>query len=772
MTEGQIMDFEMVTQRAVPDHFDTNMVLYYVLEGEVQITVSGMARILRSRDFLLVNACQHHVYEEIFDALSVRFEISIPGLFRYYDMQGMEFCCDSTQGEKGYCRSFRRLLESCVEIYYEKTAGDGASLIRLNGIYYQILESLITYFARHIMDRQTREQSLGEVRMNEVVSYIHANYKRRITLLDLSRKMQLSTAYVSRYIKKQLGKTFRDYTVEVRLNYALAELKNTQKTMGRIALENGFPNQSSFQRAFQRYYHKTPNRYREEYLSRAMPIGEEEARLVELEYRLLHYLEERREQFQEEEENLENLDIDTLYGRDLPKDWCKMINIGTAETLLSEEVQKHVLLLQERLHIQYIRLLGLMEEGMCPYKEGALEFEKADQALDFLLKCGLRPYVVVRKKNAYLERILAHFVKRYGQEEVSQWYFEQWCDPSMFRQGAPEGYFRAFETVAWTIKKMAPKVKVGGAYDGRAADIDYCRMISEWSVRECQPDFISLYCCSIQTQGKDNAGEAGFLTSFLVECRQFTQEWGMNVPMHIGEWSLTGSSLSILNDSSFQGAYMVKNMMDLCFETEMAGYWLGTDLASDRKGKREMLSGSSGLISDHGICKPSFYGMEFMGCMKGQLLGRSEHVMVAMENYDEYTIVCHNYKHPGFHWDVLEGEGLNIKRLPLFFSNEDGVRGNITIHHVRNGRYKVRTKSISRSNGSVQDEWMKMGLSDELDEQDIRYLHQICTPKVSIREHRVEHQTLELTLSLKAHEIQCIQISRRDEREGQQFERR
>ena len=134
MTEGQIMDFEMVTQRAVPDHFDTNMVLYYVLEGEVQITVSGMARILRSRDFLLVNACQHHVYEEIFDALSVRFEISIPELFRYYDMQGMEFCCDSTQGEKGYCRSFRRLLESCVEIYYEKTAGDGASLIRLSSI--------------------------------------------------------------------------------------------------------------------------------------------------------------------------------------------------------------------------------------------------------------------------------------------------------------------------------------------------------------------------------------------------------------------------------------------------------------------------------------------------------------------------------------------------------------------------------------------------------------------------------------------------------------
>lgn len=761
MTEGQIMDFEMVTQQTVPDHFDTNMVLYYVLEGEVQITVSGMTRVLRSRDFFLVNACKHHAYEEIFDALTIRFEISIPELFRYYDMQGMEFCCDSTQGARGYCRSFRRLLESCVEIYYEKNAGNGSSLIRLNGIYYQILESLITYFARHIVEYRPQEQSLGEIRMNEVVSYIHANYKRRITLLDLSRKMQLSSAYVSRYIKKHLGKTFRDYTVEVRLNYAMEDLKKSKKTMGRIALENGFPNQSSFQKAFQRYYHKPPNFYREECISGLKPVGVEEARLVELEYRLLHYLEERRDQLQEEEEYLEPLDADTLYGRELPETWCKMMNLGSAAALLSDGVQKHLLLLQKKLNVQYIRLWGLMEEELCPHKKGTLEFHKVDQALDFLLGCGLRPYVVVGKRTSRLEVIAAHFVERYGQKEVARWYFEQWCDPVMFPQGAPEAYFKAFEGVALTMKQAAPEVKVGGAYDGRGANIDYYRLISEWSVRERQPDFIALYCCDIQAKGKYNPGEEGYLTSFLMERRQFMQEWGMNVPMYLGEWSLTGSSPNMLNDSSFKGAYMMKNMMELCFQTEMAGYWLGTDLAQKTQGSRELLRGGGGLISDQGICKPSFYAMEFMGCLRGRLLGRTEHVMVAMENYDVYTIVCHNYKHPGIHWEVLEGGDLNIKRLPLFFPNEDGFRGNVTIHHVKNGRYRVRTRSVSRSNGSVQDEWLKMGLSEELEEQDIEYLHRICVPKVSVREHQVDNQTLELGLSLKAHEIQCIQIYRR-----------
>lgn len=767
MTEGQIMDFEVVTQRTVPDHFDTNMVLYYVLEGEAQIRAGSVARVLGSRDFLLVNACQRHTYEEVFDALCIRFEISIPMLFRYYDMQGMEFCCDSTQGMRGYCRQLRRLLDSCVELYYEKTAGNGLSLIRLNSIYYQILESLITYFARHIMDCRTQEQSLGEMRINEIVSYIHANYKRRITLLDLSRKLKLSTAYVSRYIKRQLGKTFRDYTVEVRLNYAIEEVKNTQKTIGRIALENGFPNQSSFQKAFQRFYHKTPNRYREEYLSGSRQAGEAQVRLVELEYRLLHYLEKSRGFFQEEEEYVEILNVDTLYGRELPKAWCPMINMGYACMLLKEEVQKHVLLLQEKLGVCYVRLQGLMEEEMIPGRVESLDFENADKILDFLVGRRLKPYVVLGKKKAFPETIADHFVKRYGQEEVSHWYFEQWCDPGLFLGGAPEEYFRVFDAVCKTIKKSAPDAKVGGAYDGSSAGMDYRRMISEWSVREHQPDFISLYCSSMQTKGGETEGEeSGLLTSLLTECRQFMQEWGMNVPVYLGEWSLAGRCRSVLNDSSFIGAYVMKNMMEICFQTEVAGYWLGTDLAEDRKERRPLLSGCSGLISIDGICKPSFYAMEFMNCMKGRLLGRTEHVMVAMESYDEYVIVCHNYKHPGIHWDILEGEGLSIKRLPLFFPNEDGFRGNITIGHVKNGRYRVKIKSISRSHGSVQDEWLKMGLSEEMDGQDIKYLSQICIPKVSVREHQVGNQVLELSLSLRAHEIQCIQICRKDQKEN------
>ena len=72
MTEGQIMDFEVLAGKAIADFLDTNILIYFVLEGEAEISVNGVETVLSDGDFLLVNACQHHAYRMLFHALTVQ----------------------------------------------------------------------------------------------------------------------------------------------------------------------------------------------------------------------------------------------------------------------------------------------------------------------------------------------------------------------------------------------------------------------------------------------------------------------------------------------------------------------------------------------------------------------------------------------------------------------------------------------------------------------------------------------------------------------------
>ena len=84
---------------------------------------------------------------------------------------------------------------------------------------------------------------------------------RRISLNDLASEFHLSNAYLSRYLKKQLGTNFIDYLNSVRLHHALEELLYTDATITRAALDNGFANTAVFNKLFKASYNTTPSEY-------------------------------------------------------------------------------------------------------------------------------------------------------------------------------------------------------------------------------------------------------------------------------------------------------------------------------------------------------------------------------------------------------------------------------------------------------------------------------------------------------------------------------
>ena len=87
-----------------------------------------------------------------------------------------------------------------------------------------------------------------------------------------------------------------------------------------------------------------------------------------------------------------------------------------------------------------------------------------------------------------------HLVDRYGIEEVSQWYFEVWNEPNLdFWAGEPkeETYYQLYDATARALKKVNPRLRVGGPATAQAAWVD--RFIAHAVENHVPLDFVSTH---------------------------------------------------------------------------------------------------------------------------------------------------------------------------------------------------------------------------------------------------------------------------------------
>lgn len=93
-------------------------------------------------------------------------------------------------------------------------------------------------------------------------NYIDTNFDKNISLKSLAQLYYINDKYLGRMFKKQIGCTFHEYLMDVRLNRAEVLLSNTKKKILTIALDCGFQNTTYFNRVFFRKHNIQPFKYR------------------------------------------------------------------------------------------------------------------------------------------------------------------------------------------------------------------------------------------------------------------------------------------------------------------------------------------------------------------------------------------------------------------------------------------------------------------------------------------------------------------------------
>ena len=93
------------------------------------------------------------------------------------------------------------------------------------------------------------------------------HYQEDITAKDMASLCAVSYSYFSRFFKRAMQKTFREYVNVVRISEAEKLLLNTNLNITEIALEVGFSSSSYFIEQFKQIKSISPKRFRQRLLS-------------------------------------------------------------------------------------------------------------------------------------------------------------------------------------------------------------------------------------------------------------------------------------------------------------------------------------------------------------------------------------------------------------------------------------------------------------------------------------------------------------------------
>ncbi len=153
-----------------------------------------------------------------------------------------------------------------LEVQDKDLSHDISSLYKLidNASQIKELQDLLEQVAMSVVHRINRynKKNINQI-LQKAIDYICENYNMSITLNELAEHTYVSTYYLSRMFKKELGKNFVEYLNEVRIAKAKELLKDNKYKTYEVAELVGIQDPHYFSKIFKKYVNMTPTEYKD-----------------------------------------------------------------------------------------------------------------------------------------------------------------------------------------------------------------------------------------------------------------------------------------------------------------------------------------------------------------------------------------------------------------------------------------------------------------------------------------------------------------------------
>ncbi len=504
-------------------------------------------------------------------------------------------------------------------------------------------------------------------------------------------------------------------------------------------------------------------------------------------------------------------------GKRLNHHWSVCVGGGRVAEALRADFQKHLELAGRQAGFQYIRMHGLFHEDMMVYKEHKgkpiYNWQYVDMVFDHWLSIGIRPFVelgfmpydlasgdqtvfwwqgnVTPPKDwgqwhDLVEAFVRHCVGRYGIEEVRNWYFEVWNEPNLpifWENRSFDNYMRLYEESAKTVKKVDPKLRVGGpATSGSSEEPGRMPFVLEFlqacEERRLEVDFISTHPYPTNhpighdkgVEGVDPEDMVMYYDKrgrLLVDLEGLRQDMRgtpyENVEIHLTEWSSSPSPRDLVHDTAFMASYLIdRNWMARGIVDSLA-FWVVSDIFEENRAGDTPFHGGFGLVNTQGIKKPAFHAYHLLSLMGSEELAGGEDYAVTRREDGTVVILLWNYAHYAEgknsfvhrpHGDI-RGEGEN----DIYDIFEDVGSRNFQVACTGlPARVKIRELTFDQDHGSPYDEWRKLGSPRSLTPDVKRYLQEQGEMRSSMNIADTQEGELDFKIKLPRFGVRMIEM--------------
>ncbi|MGI6038664.1 MAG: GH39 family glycosyl hydrolase [Eubacteriales bacterium] len=773
--------------------------ILYTMSGSVRVSVSGTQKTISKNGVFSINPGVPRSYD-VDGAFSALFIISKHKLNKIAPGNTLSFYCDS-QSETGKSyRNLRYLFNKALSFWFQEGI---LNKIKEIECHYEILLELIQNHSNLDAVSDSKGESLGEQRLLAIIEYINYNYYKQIKLADVAERLNLSPSYLSKFIKNESGTGFLQLLNKTRLQHAIDDLIKTDMTVSQVALENGFPNFSSFNRVFREEYDMTPTEYRKANRIETSDINKLPSK-NSLE-RLSQLLSNSQKQSVSKSTLVHSVNITS--AKPYKKYWNDIYNLGPANNLLNSDVQNHVLQIHQSYKFKYLFFSGVFSKDLLidPRSTHGFNYSKLNRIFDFLVNNGIAPFVDIgfqpwgiigaygdeivyedfdlenfttREYQTLVSDFMKHLINRYGEEEVSGWCFNVFHNYShqVYNPKSPQDSFYGFFSTAYNIiKRLVPRARVGGCSPYTYNTDVFSRFVETCSKQGLAPDFFSVqvypYNLTIyhpepqnpdipsnEVQHYDFSKDSKYLPKKINELQNILEIHGYPPDkLFVVGWTMSLSCRNYLNDSTFRGAYIIKNLLSSFGQVTTLAHNGVSDLLYEHFFPTLQLFGGYGLLSKDGLKKPAYYAFDFMNRLGNHLVDVGEHYIITSDGRDGVYIVCHNCGtltpeyYNDFHDDA---DYTSVSSL----TTSEALSLTLRIGGVSSQRYLMKKFFVNNKSGSVLDEWLRLKYIESIDRNDIEYLKSITVPRQQSEALTNYDGTITIQTELQPNEFQLIQI--------------
>jgi len=372
-------------------------------------------------------------------------------------------------------------------------------------------------------------------------------------------------------------------------------------------------------------------------------------------------------------------------SENLPHFWEHCVGSGHATLALRTDWQAQMRRAHDDLGFRHVRFHGLLDDDMgtlIDQNDAPLySFFNTDRIFDFLLSIGMRPFVelsfmpgmlastgqtIFRYRanvsppkdfadwEALIIKLVAHWVERYGADEVRLWFFEVWNEPNLdaFGSGKAQDYFRLYASTARAIKSVDPALKVGGP--ATAANAWIAEFITYCTANDLPADFISTHHYPTDAFGKPGDDTETQLSksrrSVLRDQARVAKEEAGGRPLYYTEWCTSSNPRDPLHDEPYAAAFITKTVMEARGLVEGYSYWTFSDIFEENYFPSQAFHGGFGLMNLHGIAKPAYRAFQLLHGLGNELLEvKGQHPTVdawVVRGGREVTVLLCNFALP------------------------------------------------------------------------------------------------------------------------------